>query len=420
MSEVCVVVRVVAHPAAVRSSSGSSTGRFFRRGGFIGFFLGFAVEVFAEPFDFAGEFVDFAEQFLLGDQPVGLFPAQGDVLLQYVVVLFAQQVDRALHVGQHVVAALAAADQPGDGSGQEAARQGIGQQVGDKCRVHFGSSCRMGLENAGFPEPCLHVERRAGFGCQFVMSYDGCAGKPGDEIPDVVFEGAFLLRSAGVAGGRAVGGDSSGVCDVTAGGVVTTGAVGDLPGIDRAVFVVGDEPFDAAVQVDEVGITHLTPASTALGNGGCVPPADIGGTHFAAGRRGRAVDDESFEFCHNKKVWKGLESGRRPDSDGVDKLRPRVWEKVGRFGLGRRSAGLRGGMPVSAFPGKAGRGRWMPAKITDAVPEYKSEGHPAAFRWHDVGLFRCDAADFRFFGLSLKRFDGSGYETSAMHVCCSI
>lgn len=121
------MVRVVAHPAAVRSSSGSSTGRFFRRGGFIGFFLGFAVEVFAEPFDFAGQFVDFAEQFLLGDQPVGFFPAQGDVLLQYVVVLFAQQVDRALHVGQHVVAALAAADQPGDGSGQKAARQGIGQ-----------------------------------------------------------------------------------------------------------------------------------------------------------------------------------------------------------------------------------------------------------------------------------------------------
>ena len=105
----------------------------------------------------------------------------------------------------------------------------------------------MGLENAGFPEPCLHVERRAGFGCQFVMPYDGCAGKPGDEIPDVVFEGAFLLRSAGVAGGRAVGGDSSGVCDVTAGGVVTTGAVGDLPGIDRAVFVVGDEPFDLSL-----------------------------------------------------------------------------------------------------------------------------------------------------------------------------
>ena len=31
-----------------------------------------------------------------------------------------------------------------------------------------------------------------------------------------------------------------------------------------------------------------------------------------------------------------------------------------------------------------------------------------------------DAADFRFFGLSLKRFDGSGYEISEMHVCCSI
>lgn len=237
----------------------------------------------------------------------------------------------------------------------------------------------MGLENAGFPEPCLHVERRAGFGCQFVMPYDGCAGKPGDEIPDVVFEGAFLLRSAGVAGGRAVGGDSSGVCDVTAGGVVTTGAVGDLPGIDRAVFVVGDEPFDAAVQVDEVGITHLTPASTALGNGGGVPPADIGGTHFAAGRRGRAVDDESFEFCHNKKVWKRLESGRRPDSDGVDKLRPRVREKVGRFGLGRRSAGLRGGMPVSAFPGKAGRGPMDACKDNGCRPGIQIGGTSCGF-----------------------------------------
>ena len=57
------------------------------------------------------------------------------------------------------------------------------------------------------------------------MPYDGCAGKSGDEIPDVVFEGALLLRSAGIAGGRAVGGDSSGVCDVAAGGVVAAGAL---------------------------------------------------------------------------------------------------------------------------------------------------------------------------------------------------
>jgi len=102
------------------------------------------------------------------------------------------------------------------------------------------------------------------------------------------------------------------------------------------------------------------------------------------------------------------------------RFRPRRREKVARFGLGRRSAGLRGGVTVSAFFGKAGRGRWVFAKITGDAPEYKSEGHPAAFRRHDVGLFRCDAADFRFFGLSLKRFDGSGYEISEMHVCCSI
>ena len=51
-------------------------GPVFSSGSFHRFFWGgVAVEVFAEPFDFAGEFVDFAEQFLLGDQPVGLFPA---------------------------------------------------------------------------------------------------------------------------------------------------------------------------------------------------------------------------------------------------------------------------------------------------------------------------------------------------------
>ena len=43
-----------------------------------------------------------------------------------------------------------------------------------------------------------------------------------------MFRVPLLLRSAGIAGGRAVGGDSSGVCDVAAGGVVAAGAVGDL------------------------------------------------------------------------------------------------------------------------------------------------------------------------------------------------
>ena len=102
------------------------------------------------------------------------------------------------------------------------------------------------------------------------------------------------------------------------------------------------------------------------------------------------------------------------------RFRPRRREKVARFGLGRRSAGLRGGVTVSAFFGKAGRGRWLFLKLSGDAAEYLSEGLRAAFLRHVVGLFRCDAADFRFFGLSLKRFDGSGYEISEMHVCCSI
>ncbi|WP_443773042.1 hypothetical protein, partial [Alistipes putredinis] len=65
---------------------------------------------------------------------------------------------------------------------------------------------------------------------------------------------------------------------------------------------------------------------------------------------------------------------------------------------------LGAGLPVSLFLVNGGMGPWVAGNLTDAVPEYKSEGHPAVFRRHDVGLFRCDAADFRFFGLSLKRF----------------
>lgn len=174
------------------------------------------------------------------------------------------------------------------------------------------------------------------------MPYDGCAGKSGDEIPDVVFEGALLLRSAGIAGGRAVGGDSSGVCDVAAGGVVAAGAVGDLPGIDRAVFVVGNEPFDAAVQVDEVGITHLTPASAALGNGGCVPPADIGGTHFAAGRLAVQWMTSLSSFAIIKKCERGWNRGDDRIRTGVDKVPPEETGEGSPFRIGsakRRTSG---------------------------------------------------------------------------------
>ena len=89
------------------------------------FFWVLRFEVFAEPFDFAGEFVDFAEQFLLGDQPVGFFPAQGDVLLQYVVVFFAQQsIERCMSASMSLRRLRRLTSQV-TAPAREAARQGI-------------------------------------------------------------------------------------------------------------------------------------------------------------------------------------------------------------------------------------------------------------------------------------------------------
>lgn len=83
---------------------------------------GLKVKGATQALDFAGQPVDLHVELLLQNSPVGLFAAQGDVFLQHQVVLLAQQVDRALHLGQKVVVALAAADGPRYYSAEESAR----------------------------------------------------------------------------------------------------------------------------------------------------------------------------------------------------------------------------------------------------------------------------------------------------------
>lgn len=70
-------------------------------------------------------------------------------------------------------------------------------------------------------QPCLDIERRAGFHRQLVVADDPDIGEAAVEVPHVFREGFPLLRGAGVLGGATVGGDPSGIDDMPGDGVMS-------------------------------------------------------------------------------------------------------------------------------------------------------------------------------------------------------
>lgn len=125
----CVRLCVAAHDTPAAASDSRQSPRMLRRKS--SFFIDFVFEFdfTSQIFDLPGQLVDLDDQLLLQHLPVGLLPAQGHILLQNLIVLFAQQVDRPLHLGQKIVVALAAADGPRGRGTQKTARQRIGEQI---------------------------------------------------------------------------------------------------------------------------------------------------------------------------------------------------------------------------------------------------------------------------------------------------
>lgn len=153
-------------------------------------------------------------------------------------------------------------------------------------------------------EPVLHVEAGTRLGGQFVVSYYGCLGKSGKEIPDVPFHCRQLLRCAGIFGGASVGVDSSDIGNVPTGGVEAFDSVGNFPWIYDRVFVVGDQSFDRSVEMDQIGISDLFPPSPSCLDRSCMPRTDIISGYISAGGCCGTVNNEAFDFFHDKKRFK--------------------------------------------------------------------------------------------------------------------
>ena len=140
-------------------------------------------------------------------------------------------------------------------------------------------------------QPLLYIEAGAGFCRQFIMPDDPHIRKPPVEVLHVIREGFPLLRRTGVLGSLAVAVHAADVHDVPGCTIMPFCPIGNLPGIDRVVLVVLDQPLHCPVQMDHVGIADLLPAAAAFTWRGCMPTTDVCRRYFAAGRGGGAVDD---------------------------------------------------------------------------------------------------------------------------------
>lgn len=141
--------------------------------------------------------------------------------------------------------------------------------------------------------PLAHVERGALLsGVEVVVSYDEYLWEPAVELEDVSLERLALCRRAGVLRVH-VAVASAHIHDVPAHAVVPCRTIGNLPVVYTVVFVVGRQPLDGAVKMNEVRVAYVFPPPACRGWRG-VPSAYLSRRHLAPLRRGGAMDDEIF------------------------------------------------------------------------------------------------------------------------------
>ena len=96
------------------------------------------------------------------------------------------------------------------------------------------------------------------------MTYNLDLRKTLMEVPYIVGHRLQLRRGARVLGVLHILGAATGIHHMTAHTVVTPGTIGHFPRIDLRIFVVIDKTFHLAVQVYQVGIAYLLPATPTL------------------------------------------------------------------------------------------------------------------------------------------------------------
>lgn len=96
------------------------------------------------------------------------------------------------------------------------------------------------------------------------MTYNLDLRKTLMEIPHIVGHRLQLRRGARVLGMLHILGAATGIHHMTAHTVVALGTIGHFPRIDLRIFVVINKAFHLAIQVYQVGIAYLLPATTPL------------------------------------------------------------------------------------------------------------------------------------------------------------
>ena len=101
------------------------------------------------------------------------------------------------------------------------------------------------------------------------MTYNLDLRKTLMEVPHIVGHRLHLRRGARVLGMLHILGAATGIHHMTAHTVVTLCTVGHFPRINLRIFVVIDKAFHLAIQVYQVGIAYLLPATPTLTGSVC-------------------------------------------------------------------------------------------------------------------------------------------------------
>ena len=121
------------------------------------------------------------------------------------------------------------------------------------------------------------------------MTYNLDLRKTLMEVPHIVGHRLHLRRGARVLGMLHILGAATGIHHMTAHTVVTLCTVGHFPRINLRIFVVIDKAFHLAIQVYQVGIAYLLPATPTLAYWVSVPVAYLIRGYLTAFRGGCSV-----------------------------------------------------------------------------------------------------------------------------------
>lgn len=146
------------------------------------------------------------------------------------------------------------------------------------------------LLNSYLFKPSLNIKTGTSFRRQLIMPDNPDIRKTPVKVLYIPFQRLCLPRCPGILRRFPVQSHASSVHDMPAYRVKPGGPVRHFPGINLRVLIVLNQPLDTAVQVYQVRIADLLPATSAPAYRIRMPSADLGRADLTSFRRGGAMD----------------------------------------------------------------------------------------------------------------------------------